>query len=134
MVKKEPVKNTTRGGQVILHNLRMIGQILQKVVWWLFPAGLLVAVGWFWLATDVDSRLIGQQWLSAQFHLFFNGSHFRQRFIFSSRQTVVATAGQIVSLPFVQEAVMHLEEAASSQSLGQLDLLDYIRGGCPDLA
>ena len=71
-----------------------------------------MAVGWFFLATAVESRLIGQQWLSAEFHLFFNGSHFRQRFIFSSGQTMIATAGQIVSAPFVQEAVMHLEEAA----------------------
>ncbi len=111
-MKKKFIKNTTRGGQVILHTLRMIGQVLQKVLGWLFPVGLLVAVGWFWLATDAESRLIGQQWLSAEFHLFFNGSHFRQRFIFSSGQTVVATVGQIVSLPFVQEAVMHLDEAA----------------------
>ncbi len=111
-MKKKFIKNTTRGGQVILHNLRMIGQVLQKVIWWLLPVGLLVAVGWFWLATDAESRLIGQQWLSAEFHLFFNGSHFRQRFMFSSGQSTVATAGQIVSLPFVQEAVMHLDEAA----------------------
>ncbi len=111
-MKKKFIKNTTRGGQVILHNLRMIGQVLQKVIWWLLPMGLLVTVGWFWLATDAESRFIGQQWLSAEFHLFFNGSHFRQRFIFSSGQSTVATAGQIISLPFVQEAVMHLDEAA----------------------
>ena len=111
-MKKKFIKNTTRGGQVILHNLQMITQVLQKVIWWLFPLGLLVAVGWFWLATDAESRLIGQQWLSAEFHLFFNGSHFRQRFMFSSGQSTVATAGQIISLPFVQEAVMHLDEAA----------------------
>jgi type IV conjugative transfer system coupling protein TraD len=110
-MKKQFIKNTTRGGQVILHNLRMVGQVAQKVAWWLLPVGLLIAAGWFFLSTTVDSRLIGQQWLSAEFHMFFNGSRFHQRFIFPSGQIMMATAGQILSAPFVQEAVASLQEA-----------------------
>lgn len=111
-MKKESIKNTTRGGQVILHNLRMIGQVLHKVLIWLLPVGVLVAVGWFWMITDADNRLIDRQWLSAEFHWFFNGSHYRQRFIFRDGQTMVATSGQILSAPFVQEAVVTFTEAA----------------------
>ena len=48
-MKKESIKNTTRGGQVILHNLRMIGQVLQKVVCWLLPVGFWwQSAGFFW--------------------------------------------------------------------------------------
>jgi type IV conjugative transfer system coupling protein TraD len=108
-MKKESIKNTTRGGQVILHNLRMIGQVLHKTILWLFPVGCLAAIGWFYLITQPDTRLIGWQWVSAEFHLFFNSSHFKQHFIFPSGQTMTVTVGQIVSVPFVQEAVNTLK-------------------------
>ena len=48
-MKKQSLKNTTRGGQVILHNLRMISQVFQKVVLWTLPLGLLFVVAWFFL-------------------------------------------------------------------------------------
>lgn len=110
-MKKESIKNTTRGGQVILHNLRMIGQVLQKAMLWLLPVGCLVAVGWFWLITDPDTRFIGQQWAFAEFHLFFNGSHFRQPFTFPNGQIVIATVNQIISVPLVQETADTLNQA-----------------------
>lgn len=115
-MENQTIKNTTRGGQVILHNLRMISQVLQKAAWWLLPIGVLAAIGWFYLSTDKDSRLIGQQWLLAEFHLFFNNSHFRQIFEFPSGQRMAATVGQIVSAPFVKQAVSQLQ-AAVHQSL-----------------
>lgn len=110
-MKKERLKQITRGGQVILHNLRMITQVFQKAALWLLPAGILAAIGWFYLSTGKDSRLIGQQWLWAEFHLFFNSSHFRQIFVFSSGQKMMTTVGQIISAPFVQQAVLELQNA-----------------------
>ncbi len=112
MLKKERMKQITRGGQVILHNLRMIAQVLQKVALWLLPVGLLAAIGWVFLITHPDDRSIGRQWLLAEFHLFFNNSHFRQTFAFPSGQTMKATVGQILSAPFVQESVAQLQAAA----------------------
>lgn len=111
-MEKQPIKNTIRGGQVILHNLRMISQVLGKTVLWLFPVGIAAAVGWFFLTTDADSRLIGRQWASAEFHLFFNNRHFQQRFVFPSGHTMVVTVGQIVSASFVQDEVGVLKKAA----------------------
>lgn len=113
-MKKQFIKNTTRGGQVILHNLRMISQVLQKAVFWLLPVGLLAAVGWFYLTTGTDDRLIGRQWAIAEFHLFFNNSHFRQEFVFPSGNKMVASVGQIVYAPFVQGAVQQLQTSICS--------------------
>lgn len=107
-MKDQSVKNTTRGGQVILHNLRMIWQVLKKVAGWTLPLGILAAITWFFVETKADTRLIGQQWLSAEFHLFFNNGHFRQDFLFPSGQRVPTTVGQIVSAPFVQKTIMQL--------------------------
>lgn len=111
-MKKEVIKQTTRGGQVILHNLRMIGQVLQKVAFWLLPIGILAAIGWFYLSTGQEDRLIGRQWLSAEFHLFFNNRHFQQVFEFPSGQWMTTTVSQMVSAPFVQQAVLRLQTAA----------------------
>ncbi len=111
-MKKQIMKNTTRGGQVILHNLRMIAQVLQKVAFWLLPMGLLAAIGWFFLITSRDTRWIGWQWLLAEFHLFFNNSHFLQKFVFPSGQTMIVTVRQILSAPFVQESVAQLQVMA----------------------
>ena len=90
----------------------MISQVLQKVALWLLPVGILATVGWFYFSTGHDSRLIGEQWLSAEFHLFFNNTHFRELFIFPSGQTMTVTVGQIVSAPFVQKTVSQLQVVA----------------------
>lgn len=112
MIKKERLKQMTRGGQVILHNLRMIAQVLQKVAVWLLPVGLLAAVGWFFLITNPDDLSISRQWLSAELNCWVNNSHFQQTFVFPSGQTMTATVGQIVSAPFVQKSVSRLQGAA----------------------
>jgi type IV conjugative transfer system coupling protein TraD len=111
-MKRHSIKNTTRGGQVILHNLRMIAQVLQKVALWLLPIGLLAAVGWFFLITNPDDQWIGRQWLSAELKLWIHNSHFQQTFVFSSGQTMKVTVGQIISAPFVQKTVIQLQAAA----------------------
>ncbi len=112
MIKKERIKQMTRGGQVILHNLRMMGQVLQKVAFWLLPIVPLVAINWFFLTTRREDRRIGWQWLLAEFHLFFFNSHFKQKFVFSSEETMTATVEQILSAPFVQKSVALLQVAA----------------------
>jgi type IV conjugative transfer system coupling protein TraD len=111
-MKKERFKQITRGGQVILHNLRMIAQVLQKVAFWLLPVGLLAAMGWFFLITDPHDRSIGRQWLSAELKLWIHNSHFQQTFVFSSGKTMKVTVGQIVSASFVQENITQLQAAA----------------------
>ncbi len=119
-MKNQSIKNTTRGGQVILHNLRMISQVVQKVVLWTLPLAALFMLSWFFLTTEADQRCIGRQWLSAEFHLFFNSSHFPQHFIFPSGQQIQVTSGQIVHAPFVMETVQNLQESLYKSFYGGL--------------
>ena len=106
-----PIKTTTRGGQVVLHNLRMISQVLQKVIWWLFPVGLLASVGWFFLITSPAERQIGWQGLLAELHWILNGSHFQQSFVFPNGRTIMATVETILASPLVRNAFIPLKEA-----------------------
>lgn len=104
IAKSQHLKNTTRGGQVILHNLRMIGQVLKKIMCWLLPLWLAVSGVWFFAFTDADLRHIGQQWFNAELKVFFFGQHHAQLFALANGQKVSTTAGQILETPFVVEA------------------------------
>ncbi len=103
-------KHTTRGGQVFLHNLRMIGQVLGKVLLWISPFGLLVSIVWFMHTTDAATRHLGKQWFYAELNIFFNGQHHQQKFILPDGQAVTVYSSQIVSTPFVKQAlgVLHI--------------------------
>lgn len=76
----DSIKNTTRGGQTFLHNFRMISQVLNKVIIWTLPIGLLVGFAWFMLSTQTYQRYVGQQWVWAQFFLFSDGKKHQQTF------------------------------------------------------
>lgn len=102
---KNILKHTTRGGQVILHNLRMIGQVLYKVMIWTLPSWLLASVAWFYCITDVQQRYIGEQWLSAQFYLFVDGKKHWQKFIKEDGYSIVVYSSQLIDAPFVNEAL-----------------------------
>lgn len=110
-MEKHAIKNTTRGGQVILHNLRMVSQVLHKVIFWLLPVGILVAWACFFIMTDADTRAIGHQWLSAEFHYFFNGSRYRLRFVLADETVMTVTTAQILTTPFIQNVVIQLQSA-----------------------
>lgn len=69
------------------------------------------------MATDTQQRLIGQQWLSAQGHLLFNGKHFQQNFTLTNGQRVLIYSNQFIQMPFVLKAVAELKHALKSSAL-----------------
>src|SRR5262245_32788260 len=109
MMRKYFFKNTTRGGQVVLHHLRFLLFVFSKILLWLLPIGLFTTVVWFWVTTDTASRSLGQQWLSAQGHLLFNDKHFQQHFVLPNGQKVWIHSSQIVTAPFVLEVIANLK-------------------------
>src|SRR5689334_7249890 len=76
----QSVKNMTRGGQIILHNLRMLSQIMNKVLLWTLPIALLVMVCTFFITTDSYHRYIGKKWVVAEFYSFIGSDHHQQEF------------------------------------------------------
>ncbi len=114
--EKHSLKDTTRGGQVFLHNLRMIVQVLKQVLLWTLPIGLLTVFAWFFITTNKENRYIGEHWLRAQIHLFFNEKNALQSYALADGSVVHVTANDIAHAPFVQEAIARLT-TMSLQSL-----------------
>jgi type IV conjugative transfer system coupling protein TraD len=115
-MEKGSIKNTTRGGQILLHDLHMIGQVLSKVLLWLLPVGLLIILGWFMLITDSDQRAIGKQWLLAEVFVWVGGKHHRQVFNIPYGHSMKVYSAQIIATPFVQETVAVLKKKLKQSS------------------
>ena len=86
----------------------MIGQVLNKVVLWTLPLALIGGLLWFIAMTDKESRYIGQEWLTAQFHLFFNERHFQQQYMLPDGSVTAITSSQLADATFVQDTIEHL--------------------------
>jgi len=110
-IRKYFFKDTTRGGQVVLHHLRFLIFILSKILLWLLPIGLFITIILFWKTTDPVSRSIGWQWLSAHSHLLFHGKHFQQYFLLPNGQKIWVYSSQITAAPFVLDAIIQLKIA-----------------------
>ncbi len=122
--RKGSVKNTTRGGQILLHDLHMIGQVLHKILFWLLPVGLLTIIGWFVLITEPDQRYIGMQWLTAQGSLWVDGQYHQQLFIQPNGHRIKVYSTQIIAAPFVQETVTILTQKLERS--GWIGLIGYL--------
>lgn len=112
-MKQDSVKNMTRGGQVILHNLRMINQVLTKVLLWTLPLGIIVFFFTFLLSTSPYQRYIGQQWGWAQFYLLISGEHHQQNFIQPNGNLIKVNSSQVIAAPFVKQAVAEISSKAT---------------------
>jgi type IV conjugative transfer system coupling protein TraD len=109
-MQKGSVKNTTRGGQILLHDLHMIGQVLHKLLLWLLPAGLLIMMGWFVLITEPYQRYISRQWLWAEVYSWVDGKYHQQVLMQRNGHPLKVYSTQIIAAPFVQETVTILTE------------------------
>jgi len=94
--KFDNFKQIIRGGQVFLHNLRMIGQVLNKVMLWTLPISLLFSIVWFLETTEKYDRYLGYQYVTAEINsLLFDDSH-QQKIIDPEGNTIEGTAKQII--------------------------------------
>lgn len=103
--KESTFKSITRGGQLLLHELHMIGQVLCKVLLWLLPVGLLATIGWFVLTTEAYLRYLGKQWLWANCYVFFDNQKHQQLFMLPDGHTIQVYSAQLIATPFIHETL-----------------------------
>jgi len=66
------IRYFTRGGQILLHNLRMINQVLKYVVLICLVVFIMSNIGYVYLKTNSYERYLTQQWLWAKVDVFFD--------------------------------------------------------------
>jgi len=112
---EDSFKKVTRGGQVLLHNLRMIGQVLNKVLLWSLPVLFLVTFVYFVMSTHPYERYLVRQWLWAKVDVFINGDHHPQSIIQPDGALISVYSMQITQARFIQKA---LDEAIQNGEHG----------------
>jgi len=125
-MQKGTIKQTTQGGQIFLHDLHMIAQVLHKLVLWLLPVGLLATLGWFVLITDAYQRYIGYQWLWAEGSVLLDGKHHQQVFKEANGRHLKIYSTDLINAPFVQETRQHLTQKLKQS--GWVGLVCYFLG------
>src|SRR5262245_19387073 len=103
-MKKGRIKHATQGGQILLHELHMMAQVVYKLMLWLLPIGLLVTAISFVCITEPYHRYIGWQWLNSQWYVLVD-SHHQQTLRLSSGQIITVHSSQFISTPFVIQII-----------------------------
>ncbi|MFT3741094.1 MAG: type IV conjugative transfer system coupling protein TraD [Gammaproteobacteria bacterium] len=116
-MSKELFKNTTRGGQVILHDLRMLCQVLWKTFLWALPIFLIASWLCFFRLTNLETKSVGEQWVNAKINQFFNGKHHTLKYTTPDGQIIKVYPQQITTASFVQNALTELKAAAEHSLL-----------------
>lgn len=80
MSRKTNVKNFIRGGQITLHNFRMIKQIMGKVVFAVVIVFIIINAWWFFWKTSSYDRYAYRKWLYAHVMVVIN-SKAKQSFL-----------------------------------------------------
>jgi type IV conjugative transfer system coupling protein TraD len=116
IMQKGSIKKITSGGQILLHDLHMVGQVLSKMVLWLLPVGFLVMIGWFVLMTEPYQRYMGKEWLLAEGYVWMGSQHHQEVFIQPNGHLLKVCAVDIIAAPFIQETVRILTRKLKQSS------------------
>lgn len=104
------IKNFTRGGQTLLHNFRMINQIMNRVIIFCFIVFLMMTVLLtYYFSTDYRLYLVWQLLVSKCLYFFDENS--RLVFINPNGNTVSVLCKQIINAPFIETATKDVSRA-----------------------
>lgn len=110
MTQKSVLKNFTRGGQIILHELRMLAQVTNDVLLVSLVLWTLLNIGWFYFATPPLQRYLAEQWLIAEGLLFFDNKA-KQLIEEPSGKKYFAYSQQVVNSPRMKVTIEEVEQA-----------------------
>jgi len=122
------IKNFTRGGQVLLHNLRMINQIASRVGLLCLIFFILLSIGFSWIFTSTYEQYLTYQYCLAKFNSSIS-DYAKQAFINPSGLVADVYSKQILTAEFIQHAlikVIHAVEKSIFVSAGITLLIFYI--------
>src|SRR5579862_943072 len=102
--KESDIKNFTRGGQIFLHNFRMLNQIMVKVgIFCLFLFIISSIVLTYYFTTEYQRYLCAQYFI-AQFYVLVSESA-KQAFVNPDGEIAKVFSQQIIHADFIQHAL-----------------------------
>lgn len=105
------LRNFTRGGQIFLHNFRMIKQVFDRLIGICLFLFLAVSFMIFWFKTTDYQRYLTEEWFYAEVTNFMD-SHTKQKIIDKNGEKVEVYSSQIIEAPFVKETLREVGYAA----------------------
>lgn len=104
---QKAIRNFTRGGQILLHNFRMIKQIFDRVLAFCAILFLCAAIALIWLRTTEYQRYLVGQWGYAKiFYLIDKKS--KQKVIDISGKKVEVYSKQIIEAPLITSTLKYI--------------------------
>lgn len=103
------IRNFTRGGQILLHNFRMIKQVFDRVLVFCVVVFLAVSVSLVWFRTSDYQRYLAEQLCYAKFMDFFD-SDSKQKVIDNNGEIVEVYSKQVINSPYVQSTLKHISK------------------------
>jgi type IV conjugative transfer system coupling protein TraD len=114
MTQKTILKNFVRGGQIILHELHMLGQVANEVIIASLAFFILLNAGWFYIETAPYHRYLTQSWLEAQGLLFFDNNA-KQNVVLPNGKTQRVYSQQVVRSPQINKVVQKVEKETTKR-------------------
>lgn len=98
--KSSATLQVIRGGQIILHNLRMFSQVFKQLVLLVLVIYLGIFFSWYFNGLESYDRYATEQWVIAKTHTVFHSKDF-QEYRLPEGNVIRTTPQQIVSAPAV---------------------------------
>lgn len=99
----------TRGGQVITHYLRMIGQVVQRFIFWMFVVFVSVLVATVYYSTEQYEQYVTVKWITAKGIIYLRRKEDATvSFAMPTGKVLTVNVGSIVRDEYVNNAVHHL--------------------------
>lgn len=109
MIFNQPMKETTRGGQIFLHNVRMFSQVSNNVVLWALVIAISLMVGVFWMQTTAELRSMGLAVLNAKLDLLLLSPHHLETVTLSDGNRLKIPAQTLLQLDAVKAVSEQLQ-------------------------
>ncbi|MHB1948897.1 MAG: type IV conjugative transfer system coupling protein TraD, partial [Gammaproteobacteria bacterium] len=110
MNKESDIKNFTRGGQIFLHNLRMLNQVMTKVGLLCITIFIISCILLTYYLTTEYQRYLCLQYFIAQFNVFVSATA-KQNFINPTGEVSKVFSQQIIHAAFIQTALQETGRA-----------------------
>lgn len=125
MKSNSSIKNFTRGGQTLLHNFRMVNQIVNRVAIICFMLFIIISLSIAFILTTAYQRYLILQWTIAQILHFFNHKAL-QEFINPDGSVFKVLSEQIIHADFIYHALKEISRICIESILISMSITTVI--------